>query len=216
MEFPNIKHVGDVSKFVEAKDAPHEYIMFYKDAEYLEDGTVFDKFIKGCEQFIRTSDDYKYFIHKLDTILGMNFDQFQPKIISSKDVTVETHHGPIFTLYDICSIITDFRLKRNMKVNTFYVADQALEDHFDLIIPVVRLSITNHEAVHNGDAFLHVNQAIGDHAKFIDKYGADFDDAIKYKLWTYSEMCKKNKSFDTGYLDLDHIKKYFSAQKIDF
>ena len=49
MEFPNIKHVGDVSKFVEAKDAPHEYIMFYKDAEYLErlNIAVLDCYING-------------------------------------------------------------------------------------------------------------------------------------------------------------------------
>lgn len=216
MEFPNIKYNGDVSKFVEAKDNPYEFVMLYKDKEYLEDGTIFDKFVKGCERFVRTHEDYKYFIHKLDTVLGMNFDQVQPKIKSSKGVTVEMHHGPIFTLYDICSIVTDFRLNHGMKVNTFYVAEQVLNDHFDLIIPIVRLCITNHEAVHNGDLFMNVKQAVGSHTKFIDKYGGDFDDSIKYRLYQYAQMCKNNNSFDSGYLDLDHIKKYFNVQKIDF
>lgn len=215
MQFPNIKYNGDISRFVEAEDNPYDVIMYYKDSDYLEDSTNFDKFVKGCESFIRTSDDYKYFIHKLDTVFGLNFDQVQPKIKSSKDVTVEMHHGPIFTLYDVVSIVTDFRLERGMKINTFRVADQVLDDHFDLIVPVLRLAVTNHEAVHNGDLFINVKQAIGDHKKFIDKYGSVFDDNIKYRLYQYYQMCKSNKSFDNGYLDLEHVKKYFSAQKID-
>lgn len=215
MKLPNIKYIGDVSKFVEAKDDPHAYIMMNKDEEYLMDNKAFEKFVTGCERYVRTSDDYKAYINWIKSTVGIKFCQVSSKIVSSKRVEIEMHHGPIFTIYDCISCAIDFRLKRNLRVNTFTVADQVLQDHFDCIISVVMLAKTYHEAVHNRDIFLNINQQLGNMKAFLDKYGECLDDQQKYKLYNYMKMSKNNQSFDTGILTIDNVKPYIDIDQID-
>jgi hypothetical protein len=206
MEFPNIKYNGDVSKFVEAKDDPDDFIFLNKDSEYFQDENSYVKFVKDCEKVIRTSPDYSVFVRFIKDVLGINFCQVSSKIYDT-DATIEMHHGPIFTLYDITSIVLNDFLRTNRKINTGRIANQVLEEHFDLKVQVVMLAVTNHEAAHNRDLFLHVNQGIGDLNGFILKYQNSLDDIHKYKIWNYINMCKNNPSFDRGYLDVDHISK---------
>lgn len=206
MEFPNIQYNGDVSKFVEAKNDPTEVISLYKDSDFFQDERNYDKFVKDCERNVRNSPDYKIFVGFIKGILGINFCQVSSKIYDT-DATIEMHHGPIFTLYDITSIILNDFLRQNKKINSCRIIDAVLNEHFDLRVQVVMLATTNHEAAHNRDLFLHVNQGIGDITSFIDMYKDSLDDIHKYKIWNYINMCKSNPSFDRGYLDVSHIEK---------
>lgn len=206
MEFGNIRYVGDVSKFIEAKDDPYTSISLYKDVDFFRDDKEYTKFIKNCESRVRTSPDYKVFISWIKNILGVNFCQVSSHIYDT-DATIEMHHGPIFTLFDICEVMLNFFLKKGKKINTVRVADAVLQEHFDLHVQVVMLAITNHEAAHNRDLFLHVNQGIGNLTEFIGIYANFLEDIQKYKVWHYINMCKANPSFDRGYLDIDHVSK---------
>lgn len=206
MEFANIKYNGDVSKFIEAEDDPYACISFYKDTDYFQDEVAYSKFVKQCESMIRTSKDYKIFISYIKNILGINFCQVSSKIYDT-DATIEMHHGPIFTLFDITSVILNYFMKTGKKINSFRITDAVLQEHFELRVQVVMLAITNHEAAHNRDLFLHVNQGIGNLTEFICMYRDCLDDIHKYKIWNYINMCKSNPSFDRGYLDVDHIEK---------
>lgn len=206
MEFPNITYNGDVSKFVEAQDDPTAVILLHKDIDYFQDETNYTKFIKSCERLIRQSPDYSIFVRWVKEIVGVNFCQVSSKIYDT-DATIEMHHGPIFTLYDITSIVLNDFLRTNKKINTMRITDAVLEEHFKLHVQVVMLAVTNHEAAHNRDLFLHVNQGIGNISEFIDYYKDSLDDIHKYKIWNYINMCKDNPSFDRGYLDIDHIQK---------
>ena len=87
------------------------------------------------------------------------------------------------------------------------ITDAVLEEHFELRVQVVMLAVTNHEATHNKDLFLNVNQGIGNINEFICLYKDCLDDIHKYKIWNYINMCKNNPSFDRGYLDVEHISK---------
>ena len=118
MEFPNIQYNGDVSKFVEDKNDPTEVISLYKDSDYFQDERNYDKFVKECERCVRQSPDYKVFIGYVKRILGVNFCQVSSKIYDT-DATIEMHHGPIFTLFDIVSIILNDFLRQNKKIGGF-------------------------------------------------------------------------------------------------
>lgn len=206
MEFPEIKYSGDASKFVEAEGWEEDTLMLNKDMEYFEDEHAYVKFIKDCESAVRTSPDYKVFISYVKKILGINFCQVSSQIYDN-DATIEMHHGPIFTLFDISSIMVNHFLMTNQKINTPRLANAIIDEHFELRVQVVMLAVTNHEAAHNRDLFLHVNQGVGNLTEFIDRYNKAFDDVHKYKIWHYINLCKDNPSFDRGYLDVDHVEK---------
>lgn len=206
MDFANIHYVGDVSKFVEAEDDPTVNISLNKDIDYFQDIKEYSSFVKACESKVRTSPDYKIYVGYIKGVIGINFCQACPNIYDT-DATVELHHGPIFTLYDITSVILNNRLRTGKKINTPRIVDAVLNEHFDLRVQTVMLAKTNHEAAHNRDLFLHVNQAFGNLNEFIELYQNDLEDIHKYKIWHYINMCKSNPSFDRGYLDIDHISK---------
>jgi len=206
MDFSGIKYIGDVSKFIEADDDQYESISFFKDIDYFQDEVNLSKFIKSCERRIRTSKEYDAFIIYIKRVLGINFCQVSSQIYDT-DASIEMHHGPIFSLYDIVYVILNWYLKKGLKITSFRIADTVIDEHFDLYVQVVMLAITNHEATHNRDLFLHVNQGIGNLTGFIERYKDCLDDVHKYKIWNYINMCKSSPSFDRGYLDVDHIAK---------
>lgn len=207
MDLPNIEFKGDTSKFVTAEDELYDSISFYKDLDYFSDETLYNRFVKDCEKAIRTSPYYSNFVSYIKNKLGINFCQVTSKIYDD-DATIEMHHGPIFTLYDVTSVILNWFLKRNMKINTFRVAKKVIDEHYALRVQVIMMSVTNHEAAHNKDIFNHLNQGIGNINEFLNLYGHCLDDIQKYKIWNFINFCQNNPSFDKGILDLDHVKKY--------
>lgn len=206
MKLPNIEYKGDISKFIEAKDNPYEAISFYKDTDYFTDEIMYNKFVKEVEKLVRTSKDYSAFVSYIKNILGINFCQVSSKIYDT-DATIEMHHGPIFTLYDICCVILNYYIKTGRKITTFRIANAVIEEHFAMRVQVVMMAVTNHEAIKNRDIYLNVHQGIGNVNEFIKMYADCFDDNQKYKIWSYINMSKMNDSFDTGILDTEHIAK---------
>ena len=99
------------------------------------------------------------------------------------------HHGPIFTLYDICDIVLDYYIKKKWKITTFRIADTVLEEHRKNRIQVVMLSTTVHEEVHDREIFINVKQAWGDINAFVKKYGPTFSEHIKEKYNKYLDKC---------------------------
>lgn len=207
MDFSGIKYKGDISKYIEADDNQYDSISFFKDIDYFQDEVLYSRFVKACETRVRTSKEYAAYIDYIKRILGINFCQVSSHIYGEDKVTIEMHHGPIFTLYDITAIMLNWFLKHGSKINSFRLIDKVIDEHYARRVQVVMLAKTNHEAAHNRDLFLHVNQGIGDITEFIKIYSPCFDDDHKYKIWNYINLCKSNPSFDRGYLDIDHVAK---------
>ena len=206
MKLPNIEYKGDLCKFIENSDNPNECISYYKDREYFDDIVAYTNFVKKCEYRVRTSNDYKAFISYVKNVLGINFCQVSSNIFDT-DATIEMHHGPILTLFDYCSIVTDAFIANNKKISTFRIADQVLQEHFDLNVQVIMVAVTNHEAIHNRDIFINVSQGIGNLNKFIEKYKDYLTDDQKYKIWHYIYSSKNNDSFQNGVLDINNLSK---------
>ena len=206
MKWPNIIYKRDVSKYIEAADDPYDCISLYKDIDYFGDDVSYSSFIKKCERFVRTSDDYKYFISQIKNTYGLDFCQACSKL-TGKDVEIEMHHGPIFTLYDIVEVVLNKFIKCGYKINTMRITDTVLQEHFDLHVQIVMLAVTFHEAAHNRDIFLNLKQGFGDVNAFIEKYAQYFEPNQKYKIYNYINLCKDNDSFDKGILDVEKIRK---------
>ncbi len=208
MDIPNIVYKGNLAKNVSSGDDYYESISYFKTIEDFIDESSYSKFVKAVENLVRTSSDYKAFIGYIKNTLGLNFCQIFSKIYDGIDATIEFHHGPIFTLYDICEVELTKFIKTGQRINTFRVADSVLDLHFDLKVNGVLLSKTAHEMVHNQDAFINVKQCIGDVNGYIQENAQYFTPEVKYKIWSYVNICNSNDSFDKGGLDLDIVKNY--------
>lgn len=194
---PKIKTVdGDVIKFKMSK-------------EDLSEPDDFEYFIKSCETMIRKDPRYKNYISELKN-MGFTKDVFQSLIDNERfpNTKIEMHHGPIFNLFEICSIVTDHLLESGKKITTFDVAKIVLQEHENQNIQVVMgLTKTNHELVHDGKMFVHIKQSIGDILTFIKKYKNGIKREHLYTLEKYINMCNEYQATDNDYLELRKIVK---------
>lgn len=208
MDIPNIVYKGNLAKNISADDDYYQSISYFKTIEDFIDESSYSKFVKAVENLVRTSTDYKAFITYIKNTLGLDFCQVFSKIYDNVDATIEFHHGPIFTLYDICEVELTKFIKTGQRINTFRIADSVLDLHFDMKVNGVLLSKTAHEMVHNQDVFINIKQCIGDVNGYIQENAKYFTPEVKYKVWSYVNMCESNDSFDKGGLDLDIVKNY--------
>lgn len=138
------------------------------------------EFIVGTERIIRISNDYKAYIAYLKETVPATRSCAMFNNITDDKAPIEMHHGPVFTLAEIVSIVLNHYIKNNKEIDSFMIADEILEDHFDNLIQTVFLCKSAHAIVStkkiSKDAFISMDHAIGDLVGFITKYS----DAITY------------------------------------
>jgi len=186
-----------------------DILRFYQGKEELSDPDVFENFVKSVENLIRKDPRYSNYISELKS-RGFNKDVLQSGIDNEKfpNTSIEMHHGPIFTLYDIVSIVTDHLLYDGQKVSTFGIAKLILCEHeLHRIQVVMGLTKTNHELCHDGKVFIHINQAIGDVTGFIKDFKHGLRREHLYTLQEYLNLCKKYDATDNDYLMINKVAK---------
>lgn len=165
-------------------------------------GTIIDnkeykKFISAVERIVRTSNEYKKYLSFLKEDNRLNRCSILGNI-DDEMASIELHHYP-FTLYQIVELEIERMLKNKIKINTFNVANNVLKLHFDNLVGLVPLSISVHEAVHNGEIFIDLKQCYGNIKQFIEIYkdyilDEDFD-KLK-KIYEYSKQNMSSNSKD--------------------
>lgn len=187
-------------------DESYYEIPFYKDADYMFSLENEVAFIKAVERMVRTSKYYSRYIAHLKVDLGLNFCQVKGNISEDEDAGVkdliEMHHGPIFTLFDVASIILNYMLIKGMKITTFSVANKVIEEHFKHRVQTVMLCETVHQLVHDNKVFLNYRQGFGDLYSFLEIYYEGLDEIMVNKIIDYIEKCKKYDSNDFGNLNV--------------
>lgn len=195
-----------------------EVLKFYLGKEDLADPDDFQNFVKAVETLVRKDPRYSNYIHELKS-RGFNKDVMQSEIDNDKfpNTDIEMHHGPMFTLYDIVSIVTDHLLNSGQKVSTFGVAKLVLCEHeLHRIQVVMGLTKTNHELAHDGKILVHLNQAIGDVMGFIKDFKLGLRREHLYTLEQYLSLCKKYDATDNDYLMLSKVvKKINKYNRVD-
>lgn len=187
-------------------DESYYEIPFYKDADYMFSLENEVAFIKAVERMVRTSKYYSRYIAHLKVDLGLNFCQVKGNISEDEDAGVkdliEMHHGPIFTLFDVVSIILNYMLIKGMKITTFSVANRVIEEHFKHRVQTVMLCETVHQLVHDNKVFLNYRQGFGDLYSFLEIYYEGLDEIMVNKIIDYIDKCKKYDSNDFGNLNV--------------
>lgn len=203
------------------KTVDGDVLKFYLNKDDLSDPSIFENFISSCENIIRKDDRYTNYISYLKEN-GYIKDVFQSDIDNDKfpDISIEMHHGPIFNLFEICSIVTDHLLENDELVNTFKIADIVLTEHeLGNIQVVMGLTKTNHQLAHSGSLFIHINQSIGNIMEFIKKYKNGIRREHLYTLEKYLHMCSMYDATDNDYLSIrkivKKIKKYINENDED-
>lgn len=157
---------------VDSDDA--DYMLQYrKGPEYF---AVYEKevaFYKGVEKIVRQDQFYRSTYPKyLKEVIGLQECQVFGHIEDSdrKKVSMELHHGPLLTLFDVCEIVTNSYRKNYGPPSTLVIADLVLEEHRQNRVQLVKLSKSAHQAVTNGDVHLTYQQGFGDVNSFLEKY----------------------------------------------
>lgn len=190
-----------VNNIIDSPIAPYKLIM-YKDEDYLSNYDNYVAFVKGIEHNVRNNDKYKKYINYLKKKIKLNKCQIL-KNVTDEDASIEMHHGPIFTLYDICAIVLEYYIMKGWKISTFTVADTVLEEHMRNRVGVVMVSTTMHEEIHEKNIFIHYKQAWGDINAFTKKYADAMSDEYREQINRYVDRCLLYDSNDFGILDLN-------------
>ena len=187
-------------------DESYYEIPFYKDYDYMFSIENEVAYIKAVERLVRSSKYYSRYIAHMKNDLGMNFCQVKGNISEDEDAGVtdliEMHHGPIFTLFDVTSIILNYMLAKEMKITTFSVANRVIEEHFKHRVQTVMLCKTVHQLVHDNKVFLNYKQGFGDLYSFLETYYEGLDETQINNIISYIEKCKKYDSNDFGNLEV--------------
>ena len=189
------------TNIIDSPIAPYQLIMF-KDEDYLSNYDNYVGFVKGIEHTVRNNDRYKKYINYLKKKIKLNKCQIL-KNVTDEDASIEMHHGPIFTLYDVCAIVLEYYIMKGWKISTFSVADTVLEEHMRNRVGVIMVSTTMHEEIHEKNIFIHYKQAWGDLNAFTKKYADAMSDEYREQLNRYIDRCLLYDSNDFGILELN-------------
>lgn len=177
-------------------------IPYYKDTNYFSSYDSYISFVKGCEKAVRQNDRYRKYINYLKKEVKLNKCQVL-KNVTDEDATIEMHHGPIFTLFDICAIVLEYYIIKKWKISTFRIANTVLDEHIQNRIQVVMVSKTVHEEIHNGDIFINYKQAYGNIGAFIRKYEEAISDEYRDQINKYVDRSLIRDSDDFGVLEIN-------------
>lgn len=192
---------SDLTPIVDASGSFYKILM-YKDLEYFSNYESYVAFVKGIEYAVRHNDRYNKYISYLKKEVKLNRCQVL-KDITDEDADIEMHHGPIFNLFDICSIVLEYFLLKKWKISTFRVADVVLEEHMRNRIQVVMVSTTVHQEIHDGEIFINYHQAYGNLNEFIKKYKDAISDEYRDQINKYIDKSLLYNSNDFSVLELN-------------
>lgn len=202
-DLPNIIYLKDRNNLAIDSDSSNYILPFYKTKEYFANLEVYNSYVKEIEKLVRTDDRYNKYIAYLKNQVKLNKCQVLHNL-TDDDVSIEMHHGPIFNLYDYCSIVLEYFILKNWQISTFKIANVVLDEHQRNHVQVVMLSTTIHEEVHTRNLFINYRQAHGDLNAFIKKYGIAFTEDHKEKLNRYIDKSIIYDSTDNGILGLSN------------
>lgn len=203
---PGIKIKSPTQNPIIDSDESYYELPFFKNEDYFFNLENEVAFLKGTENIIRKSKYYSRYIAHLKNDFGLCFCQVKGNIVEEEDGEqknlIEMHHGPLFTLFDVCSIILNDMLINNKKITTFSLAEKVIQEHFDHKVQTVMLSETMHQMVHDGKIFLNLKMGFGDIYGFLDKYMGALDRSHIVIINDYIERSKKYDSNDFGNLEI--------------
>jgi hypothetical protein len=120
---------------------------------------------------------------------------------------LEVHHGPIFSLHDICDIVLSYRLEHNIPTNTILWAKEVMELHTGNHTQLCMLTKNNHALVHGGRLHLRLDQCFGDITYFMKTYREQIigSPRIMSKIERYKDELSDSEFFDNSVIQPGNI-----------
>ncbi len=165
---------------------------FFTTEEFLTDKDE-TRFIKHVERLIRTSPEYKRWIHFVHGALGTNYICYLTGV-SSNECNIELHHHPI-SLYQYVQII----LNNAESFTSYSIAEKVMSLHFENKVGFIPLSKTSHELYHNNYLKIPIELVEGNWERILVEYTVP--DEIKSKI----EACKT--------VSLDNVPEEWSVKE---
>lgn len=176
------------------------YLEFDKSNDYFSYYDNEIAFYKGVEKMVRRHDFIRKTYPKyLKEIVGLKCCEIMPGIEADdkNKVTIEMHHGPILTLFDICEIVTKHMRANGVKnINTFSVAKVVVEQHRQNNVRVIFLSKSAHQKVHEDGVYLNYKQGFGDTLAFLELFKDGVDKDMRMKINDYIAWSMEHDSTD--------------------
>jgi len=123
-----------------------------------------------------------------------SFDLKRCAVLSNLDMSdnlsLEMHHCPL-TLFDIISIVINYRFSQSKKVTTFSIADEVINLHLKGAVGVVPLSISIHQMVHERSVIIHPAMVSGNYLEFIRSYANGIDEEMFLKIKNFLEISEE-------------------------
>lgn len=197
------------------------YLPFYKhEDEYFSSYENYINFIKECEKLVRKHKYYKKHKKVLIEVVGMKTCQVLSNISTEDDpkekITMEMHHGPLLTLFDVCTIVLNSLMaKEDPFITTFRVANIVIEEHRLMRVRCVLLTKTVHQLVTEGKVILNYNMGVGDTAEFLKIYSDGLDNNLIHKINKYIKWSMENDSTDSELLEVASVFREWGCNDFD-
>lgn len=190
---------------VDSDSAPY-YLEFDKTEDYF---AFFDNeiaFIKNVEKLVRKHTFIRVTYPKfLKEVIGLKECQVMPGIKSDDKgrISIEMHHGPILTLFDICEIVTNYLRNKGYKtINSFVVANEVIEQHRLNNVRVIMLNKSVHQKVHDDKIFLNYQHGFGDTLRFLELFKDGVEKGMRAKINEYLAWSMEHDSTDSDVLKI--------------
>lgn len=176
------------------------------------------KFITMVEILIRSSVEYKAYIHFLKEHMEMNKCVVLRNITNEngKRYSIEIHHFP-FTLFDLVdTMITRFQDDNDGPLNPFIIADEVMRLHYDGKVGLIPLTKTMHDLTHSDKIFIPLQLIYQDYKAFYDEYEMLISENLQDKLDIIVNMsldCAGNKVLANG---IETEFTYVNIDEFDF
>lgn len=190
-DFPDIQqYLNNGNPTLRSPNSVYE-IGLFQTKESLTDIDSYARFINNAISQFRKSRFYTAYKSYLYS-LGMNHCAFMHNI-NSDIAEIEMHHT-IITIFDIALMICEHYLNTYGYVTTFHIVAGLRDAHKNNVVPLVMLSKTAHQLIHNDELFyVHPNQIFGDWFRLFATYPNGITTEICSKVLYYIRNALKEK-----------------------
>lgn len=164
-----------------------------------------DKFIKRVEKIIRSSNEYRDYMHFLKEHIGLDKCIFFQNVTNGGEnkrsrISIEIHHEP-FTLYDIVNVVLNRYQDEGLPIDDLLIADEVMELHYSNKVGLVPLSKSAHEIIHSQNSsklIVPLNMCYGAYSQFLEEYEPYIEEELYDKLERKMKMTSEltPESFD--------------------
>jgi hypothetical protein len=139
----------------------------------------YENFIKSVEKLVRSSHEYRLWVHYITETLGYSTCAFTKE--SNNECPVIVHHHPI-TLYTIVKGVVNNFLSKEVEFSSFDVATKVIELHFQNKVGYVAMLSDLHSKYHSGFLNIPIEFVNGDYKHILQVYSIEeneYDKIVK-------------------------------------